>query len=318
MLRPFDKKLFFTEGTDTKYGAFAQPNIYGQKLIAQYYAAKYASNIEVHKLNDLIDMNVFVKNLYDNFKNKPETNLRIVVIRSGENHSQPITYLRENKMEAFLIADSTLDKSYAANQIGLELKIPVFLIKSPRQKDSHSCHVDALIWGREITQKKGDEYVVPNLLNFLVTHSHLKKNKNYLIVDKLPSRLLMTGQDSKFISQYQYESPETVVHRGLSLQTFLDKHKRNLTYQTLEDGVLKEKRSNAASFLSQKSIKLLRVAEIQFYAEQLHQILGNRWVDVKTEYYSLAKAHSKMKAVDLLKLAEDFMQTNHSKPQPRL
>lgn len=316
-MQRFVKEKYFTAGSDLKYGDFEQPTMLGQELITKYYAEKYQANIENHPLETTIDMSTFVRERYKKLKENKENDLRIVYIRTSPEHSQPITYLQENGKEAFLIADSVADKSFEANQIGAELQIPVFLVKIPRQRDSHSCHVDAYIWAREITAKNADgKYSLPGLLDFLSKHSHLIPNRHYFVVDSLPSRLLITAQESEFVKTYSIEANDTIVRGGLNLEKFLEKHKRDITYKTLHEGIFKEKKSNASVYTTKKSLKLVHVAEIQFYADQLKQILGKQWAEVKIQYYAEAKACVKSKPPKtLLEFAAEFLAKLRNKIQ---
>lgn len=294
-----------------------KPKPSGIELICQYLHTKYKTNIvqpisgfmrihpreqplpipqESENLSvDLLEMYIIIA------RQQRGDHRQAFVI--GKKHALFMVYIKEGTKEAILCSDSLtieVDKTHTfvvmLTEIQKKFEINVFTNAglSGRQADRYSCYLDAILWGRETTaiDPKTGEYRMKNLIGVLEEKKRLVKSENGIFYIKIPNQLLKTAQLSNFVTLHREDDPDIIVHKEMTLDTFRAKYK-NLYHD----------------YLRQKGIKLSKVAEIQYYLNQMEQMVGALSIVENNQFINAAKKHLKeqLSTSDLFSLSTHFL-----------
>jgi len=327
----------------------------GQQLIAQYYHNKYDSNIsfllEQRKQNVHFDFTTThpddedyhidtfkesieivihalcsdkdIKNKKENYRKTFLLTQKIYLMCPNENefsydtgiHVFPIIYLRENGVEAFLVADTAgVNKQNIGIIHALERisKLKVYVVEDPHQADHYSCCIDAFVVSRDGTGKRNNKYIIRDLLAYLeknsktiIVHDVLIPAKNPIfsflknpfgqqirfIDDKkncnaayLPNVLLKTSQISQFTNKHsKRNNDQDFVHRKKTLKQF------RTAYSIQGKGHI------VSTYARKKGIKIAEeIIPMQFWINAMEDLIGSP-MDATTRNHFIAKAKSTLK-----------------------
>lgn len=257
---------------------YVKLNNNGIKLVGEYYSNKYG----MEKLTLSPDIYSFINTINskkEELMKDGEIRLPFVIgstvpIRSKDTsseskHSTPAVYVKKGNIEAILIFDSRIspfDAKLIADRTGKQ----VYTVDMQRQSDLYSCHSDALIFLRELTgiDQQGN-YLIPDLLEKM---NPKDPNKNPAIV-KLMDRLLITAQLPEFLDSQKEGKDFIHTYQGKP-ETINDFLKR---YPEVHfDG---KKIQPASSYLRKKGLKYANLIEIQYYLNQLQEILKEKFTN---------------------------------------
>lgn len=293
-IKKFVSSNYYTSETEKKFiSEDEKDNIIinllpdSKKLISEYYADKYDAKISIIK--DIASLSQF------DLPRDKECNYRHTFL-FGTVHCVPIIYIKEGMKEAVLLANSLgtkgdISTKRDAQVIKKIMNTDVFVIEDIRQSDTVSCHLDALIFGRIATAKNPvtKEYIVPNLLEQLKARS---EQKGVYYSTKLPDEFLITAQISDFVSSHT-ENSHKIIHTKYAKKEILSEFRDRYEVK-LKKPVMNEKHTkiitSIAGYNRKKAIKMANIVEIQFYLQQLKELLGLTWTqDIRDSFKKQAK-----------------------------
>jgi len=95
--------------------------------------------------------------------------------------------------------------------------ITIYAVNEHWQSSSKGCIAGSLVLAREATGTKNGLYYLPDLLDYLETHSTKMTHSELREVTKLPPELLIVSQRSTFLNKYQEpEKANEIVHKELT------------------------------------------------------------------------------------------------------
>lgn len=274
MIEKFNSELFFEVNYDYKIDApYLTIHLRGIELIAQYYAEKYDAQLIF--CADLADFqHALHEFLLENKKERLQDYRCAFIIGGHTTHAMPVIYLRENNQEAFLCADSLGTQirfiepnivtagvnQKVAKLIKQETEIKTFIVVEQRQADLYSCFTEAVIFARDCVgkNKHSQEYICKNLYQKLDERAILTHGVYQV---KLPDLLLKTSQISHF-RQIHREQTAALISSKETLDQF------NLRYSAEYHA------KSVNQYLQKKSVKFAQIIEIQYYINQLTQLLA--------------------------------------------
>lgn len=291
----YDDSIIDSKGNSAIY---LHPDQNARELISQYYSDKYSATIyfpiESQTSNLVLHSSIssFAKNIKYHLAMAKEKygngDCRIAFFLGTDGpHATPVIYMKENGHEGILYADSKGADSHKANLMA-QSGIPVYAVLDKRQRDGYSCYLDAILFGRDATAKnpKTNDYTIQNLLLLLKSNAE-KKEMFYTIT--LPSELVKTSQLSSFTKFHHGKNPtDKIIHihknKPETLKQFRDRYtQKNVklipTLYEISWGAKEITGANIPSYLRDKSIKLADIIEIQFYANLMKKILGDKFTD---------------------------------------
>lgn len=267
----------------------------GKDLIRQYYAKKYKTNMSIPNAgngNSFVSLNDFAANFNEYLASAKKIygdgDCRIAFcLGMSSTHATPIIYIKENGREGILFADSkgvNSENSVCIKQIANQSKIPIYAIENVRQKDLYSCFTDALLFGRDATaiNPETNSYYIPNLLSSIESNAKQRVHEEYSTTI-LPDELLKTSQISSFTGAHHPKPSGKPIHRYQNTNETLEKFRERYTDKniTIRRGSEDTKGINISSYLRKKGIKFADLMEIQFFINQMEEILGNLLTDQK-------------------------------------
>lgn len=298
----FDYNNFFEADLDTDFRnkpLRVKLTRNGIELIGQYYAIKYQTpDLIIIDLKPTDDSNklIYLDNLFQKINSeefaqlrKTEGDIRIPIVVTGW-HSTPIVYIKEGSREGFAIFDSA--NQNIAKDVVENSQFAVLTIDEGerprdydvRQGDKYSCHVDAVIFIRELTGKdENNNFIIPDFFNKLEKENRIKvatnNNKNLKKV-QLPDRLLTTTQRQSFLNQHKPGNEIIHTYRGQpeNIDVFFKRYPPD-DVSGFVDFLGNPKKPYVSSYLREKGLKLANIIEIQFYLNQLKNILGNQFTE---------------------------------------
>lgn len=278
----------------------------GLQLIAQYYQEKYQANI-IFTGETKPDYAALLKEI----RKTREANLRaslVIFEPPPSKHVIPIIYIRENGKEGLLLADSLGVSRDVSDRIAKQTGLTVYAVRHVRQSSDYGCGVDALIFARDCTGKKDDDFIIPNLLTKLETRAAKDAEASYSV--KLPDNLLKTSQISSFIG-FHKEQDHPLIHKEETLLQFRERYSdKSVTIQSKEKEI---KKDSSAGYLRIKAIKLGEVVEMQFYINQLKPYFAENWNDhLRQEFVDLVKS---AKQENIHTIAENFLKAKLSEKE---
>ncbi len=261
----------------------AEINAEGAELIAQFYKKKYHANITLYE--KFTFWNMASKDTYHNeIKKKGEKNQEyregFLLRDEYETHTSPLIYIRnQDQKEALFYADSI--ESMIGYDVPLLERVKnkihayAFIINQSRQADGYTCTTDALCFIRDaVSYTNTGTYRIPNLFDFLLTHSTLSIEDNFYIVKKLPDELLKTSQISKFTYDFRIDSTDgnsNKIHKNETLDEFRQRHTKSANFRTSKKNTMPR---DISTYTKVKSLKYIDIIEIQFYLNQLNSLFN--------------------------------------------
>lgn len=297
-----------------------------KQLVADYYKDKYDTVITI---SDDVDYCDHLPIVIAELRKKTASSADYREAYSfGQAHSITVVYFKENGHEAILYSDS-LATTYkaAANKLHTATGLPVYAVTTGRQADYESCHVDSMVQCRIATAKNKvtGQYVVPDFLTKMISRSAEKKEEkdvepsvvesldpdephvplpckdsvekkrvdalsaktklpDELFIDaRLPDECLITCQRPMFRLLHK-EKVERVIH-------IKNEEKETLNQQLTRYNILLKTGKILLGYNRKKSHKLANIIEIQFYVNQLKQLLGAaHWtIEIRKQFIQQAK-----------------------------
>lgn len=282
---------------------YVELNQNGIDLISQYYSYKYHMEgpIKTRYVRQIIEK--IKSEDFSEIRNKKE-DVRTAFLITGT-HSTPVVYVKENGKELLLIFDSLGDTSMAKIAALALPEIDVYTsISIIRQRDSYSCHSEALVLLRELTGKDdSNHFLIPNISHKLEENTVKDSLQNEYPCNlheiKLFDSLLITIQNPPFMEAHeqQYKSKEVIhTYKGKpeQIKEFLER------YPPEERGSI-GKKPNVSNYLREKGLKFSQIIEIQFYLNQLKNFLGNQFTEkLRENFITDAKAVFKINRYSFL------------------
>lgn len=241
---------------------FVQPRESGYNLIVQYLINKYGAVIvrEEVLINSLIELekNVHYINKEINEARKTKGDYRFLWVQ-GPIHAISIFYIREKGQEALFFSDSAFINLDLIKHLSKLTGLNVYYSGPSRQVDWHSCYIDSLVFGRDVTGRNTNgDYRIPNFLSLLKQRA-IKTTDTTLEV-KLPDILLKTTQRPKFLEANKEET-NYLIHKAETLAQFRERYSKEV--------MIKGKKKKISTYLVEKGYKYRDIMEIQFYLNQM-------------------------------------------------
>lgn len=297
-LQKFEAKHFYETIEDSsylndkKFHQRARPTSRGALLIADYYKSKYDCHISLFiprtfydiytlVLKDfIIEFPTILTELREKAKESKEFR-QAILINYGKVHTIPLIYIKDKKHEVLLYANSlyTCENQISdLEQLHHKIKLPIYYISKPRQKDGNSCRNDALIIARDATAKRDGCFIMPDLATFFESHSVRIKGKSGVhSLQSLPPHFLKSAQDSTFFDSYNSKEINKIpVHKKETITLF----KKRYTYKKtgVHDPYGNTKIKDVSSYVIEKGLKNRNIIKIQFYASQLPPKFKNEFI----------------------------------------
>lgn len=269
--------------------------IEGMKLIDQYYARKYNTQITILPLEMNVEdqfngaSNTILEKLRAN--REKQNDRQVFILHQNSNrqyaHATLIAYIRENAEDAILYADTRGVDEKRVLQLKNSTKLPVYAVKEIRQVDGYSCYADAFVMAKDITGKDvKNSYLLPDLL-FKLKERCVKENDYYNV--KLPNELLKTAQISKFLTLHiNATRANDKIHKDFTLSQFREKYIiKDLKFYsyTAREIVTKD----VSGYLRLKGNKYANMIQIQYYINELKNINPLLTADSELIFFQIAK-----------------------------
>lgn len=276
---------------------FIKPNEAGINLIADYYAWKYRTNIQICPLQtengyslDPIIAAITAERLNPQMKDQPKDFRKaFLLLEYFEElllHSVPIFYIRENNKEVLLVADS-INGIETARILAKATGLKTFVIPHQRQADGYSCHTDSTTMSRVITGQNAHGFLLPNLIEKLEDGC---EEKDGVFFVKAPAELLITVQTESFLLLHHATLSKIAHHNSKGEDESLEAF-----YKRFPENMLQIDNKPASGYLRTKGINNADTIEIQFYINQLEKIFSDKWTQsLRAEF--IAKAQQELAA----------------------
>ncbi len=300
----------------------ASPLQSGRQMVADYYHNKYGSEIifPVIEKNDALH---FVG--YGDFAANPKPHIEearrrakvglstqdyrcTFFIGAEASHAFPISYIYEDGKEYLLLADSHGNSPLSSLGFASQMKkaqlgdINIHIVEGGWQAASFSCYSNTLVFGRTLTARNKNGYVIPKLAAKLEERcEEITIANNTFKKTLLPDEFLVASQINAFTNEHREKEPRPI-HGDETLQQFSSRYILRgvlLSTKSHKEG----ERKDLYDYIRIKGFKLVRLMEIQFYKEQLQQELGNNWNDGFAESFTAA-AKKVLKSQDLFAVHE--------------
>lgn len=269
----------------------------GIKLICEYYRTKYQINVElIGGTNEENPFTLFLKRIRELLPKiqKEEGDYRIGFLLGLTSHTTPIFYLQEDDDAGFLIADSLGQSQSSAAALYEATGIPVYWIEDPRQYDKYSCYADGVITIKDITRKKSDRkgYQYSNILDHFASFAEDLNEYDDSDLDDESERLKsFCKEDKNDKPKYQPTLFPDILLKTAQLKPFMDKHDLGTNFIIHKMERLKEFRQrftndrDLPSYLFEKGLKFSRIIVIQFYLNQMKNLMKDNWNDDLTNKF---------------------------------
>lgn len=255
----------------------------GVLTLLSYYIRKY--NFELKDPKDYLVLDYETQNFKSKFEhnfsqldiNAKEKRLGFIYKRYG--HSTPFFYLHVGNLRMFYICDALGINLPASNTkdvieyiVNSNLKYPIYCIIDPRQRDSYSCHTDAVYMLKQVLRKNSyDSYEECDLIPFLKESScqvDIDGIKADLFATGLPISLLRTAQHGKFFQKH-FEKSKYYSH-------YCPK------WEILKKEVISQDDDQKRAFLRLKGLRYQKVIMIQLAYHKLQTDYGE---NIQSEIY---------------------------------
>lgn len=334
-VRPFDPNRYFsiiTQVKNIKEPNFhlIQPNSCGLELIFHYLNDKYQTEI-IHPIN-YYDITPFIPKSpislqpvkqyigfhsysdieaikpYIEKAQKRPGDYRQGYIIADRGHAIFMAFIKEGNQSAILYSDSMGTNTHFTERISEKTGLKVFTHIDGRQADTHSCFIDGVVMGRDITaiDPKTGKYRLLNIIKLLESRVECRNEKLSLV--RLPHELLKTAQHSRFIDHHRDRKDRRKIHKNESLAEFRERYTKTV--------LTNKGKKRISTYLQEKSVKYGEIIRIQYTINKIEKQTGSLPAELKKAFTLKAKKILRSGKGELHRFAEAFL--NSYLPPPSL